>query len=161
MIHRFARPIPVLATMLIAIGTATGQCTFSSLSMNSYGQGCTTVFATPTTLSGSLSVSTCELDLTVNTFPGCCNTFLSARVLALGTQQTNLPVPQLGAGCTMLLQPIGVLFLPSSGGDTFTLNLPSMVPPLSFHVQAAAIYFTTIGLTTEAQLSEGMTVTLQ
>ena len=38
---------------------------------------------------------------------------------------------------------------------------PAFVPPLSFHAQGAALYFTTIGMTNDAQLTGGQLVQLQ
>ena len=77
-------------------------------------------------------------------------------MLAVGLQQNNQPLPIIGPGCTLWVQPIAVQFLPAAGGDTFTLQLPpGIVPPLSFYAQGAALYFTTIGLGNDAQLTDG------
>ena len=161
MIPSLARAALGALTATLLASTPVAQCPFTSLSMQSYGQSCTPVFfGNPPTLAGSLDVNQCTLDLTVDAFPGCCNTYLTARLLVLGFQQRAIPVPQIGPGCTLLVQPIGTFFLLPAGGDTFTLDLPLVPPPFTFQAQAAAFYFTTIGLTVDAQLTSGQTVTL-
>lgn len=151
-----------LASVSLAPAAATAQCAFSSLSLTSVGPGCATVFTPPPALSGGLEASTCSLDLTISAFGGCCNTFLTGRVLALGLGQNNLPLPMVGPGCTLWVQPDAVVFLPATAGDTVTLQLPpGLQPPLSFYAQGAALYFTTIGLANDAQLTGGHTVSVQ
>jgi hypothetical protein len=155
------RPIPLFVIAALAAATATAQCQFTSLSLQSYGQGCTTVFTVPPTLAGGLDGPTCTLNLTVIAFTGCCNTFLRFRVLALGVQQINLPLPQIGPGCALLVDPLATLFLQTNGGDTFALRIPPLLPPpLQLQAQAAAIYVT-FGVALDAQLTEGQTITLQ
>jgi hypothetical protein len=152
----------ILATTCTALfaAAAAAQCPFSAVSLQSYGNGCATVFLAPPTLSGGLDANACTLGLTVNAFAGCCNTFLTLRVLAIGAQQANVPLPQVGPGCTLLVNPVAILFLPASGGDTFRLTLPrGLVPPLPLEAQGAAFY-TTFGVAIDAQLTEGQTVTL-
>src|SRR5262252_9148241 len=116
--------LPALFAGALLAAAAAAQCPFASVSLSSYGQGCVTVFPTPPTLGGGLDTNACRLGLTVTAVTGCCNTFLSARLLALGVQQVATPLPSVGPNCTLLVQPDVVLFLPASGGDTFFLNLP-------------------------------------
>jgi hypothetical protein len=151
-------------TLLIAASlaaAAAAQCPFSSLTATTYGQGCITVFGTPPTQRSSLDGTQCTLGVTVDAFTGCCNTFLTGRVLVLGLQQANVPVPQIGQGCTLLVDPIAFLFQTPPAGDTFTLPLPPfLVPPLQLQSQGASIY-RTFGVEIDAQLTAGQAILLQ
>lgn len=153
-----------MRTICIALVFSTAvaaQCPFQTLSLQSYGRGCTTVFLQPTTLSGSLDPAACSLGLVVQSFQGCCNTFLTARLLAIGVQQTAVPLPQIGPGCTLLVDPVALLLQPAPAGDTFWLPLPAtLVAPLHFVAQGAALY-TTFGVSIDLQLTEGFAVLLQ
>lgn len=149
----------LLAVLLSA--PAAAQCPFSSVSLQSQGNGCTTVFNQPTTLAAALDATSCTLGVTVQSFSGCCNTFLTARMLALGVRQIRVPLPFVGANCTLLVDPAALLLLPAAGGDTFTFNLPATLPsPLSFEAQGAALYVT-FGVTFDWQLTAGGTILLQ
>jgi hypothetical protein len=153
--------LPTLFASALLAATAAAQCSFASVSLSSYGQPCMPVFATPATLGGGLDTSACTLGLTVNATQGCCNTVLVGRLLALGLQSTNQPLPFLGAGCTLLAQPDVILFLPSSAGPTFVLQLPrTLSGPAVLFAQGAALYVT-FGVQTDAQLTQGQQVTLQ
>ncbi|HLQ38843.1 MAG TPA: hypothetical protein VK348_13625 [Planctomycetota bacterium] len=152
----------MLALSITAVAAmAPAQCSFSSVQLSAYGSGCNPVFSTNPTLGGTLDVTNCTLGLTVVAFGGCCNTFLRAFVLAIGAQPANTPLPQLGVGCTLLASPDVLLFQANSAGPTFTLAIPPGLPPLSFRAQSGAIYFTTIGFSTDVALTEGETVALQ
>lgn len=141
--------------------TAAAQCPYSSVSLQSHGSGCTTVFNQPTTLAAALDATNCTLGVTVQSFTGCCNTFLSARMLALGVRQVNVPLPFVGPNCTLLVDRAALLLLPAAGGDTFTFNLPVTLPsPLSFEAQGAALYVT-FGVSFDWQLTAGGTILLQ
>jgi hypothetical protein len=154
---RLASTFPLLLTSSLALA----QCPFTSVSTQSYGQGCNPVFATNPTLAVALDAASCRVQLTVNAFPGCCNTFLRTYLLAIGFQQASIPVPQIGPGCTVLVQPTALLIQPSTAGATFSLGLPPIVPPLGFVAQGAAHYFTTIGFSDDFALTDGAQVTLQ
>lgn len=156
--HRSA--LAAAATLSLA-GSGIAQCTFTSASLASYGQGCTAV-AVPIlpSITGNLDVNACTLDLTANAWPSLGTTLLTARVIAIGTQQAGLPIPQLGPGCALLVQPDGVVFLPVAGGGTLSLGLPPILPPLVFHAQAASIYFQSITMATGVNLTPGYTITL-
>lgn len=154
------RSLAVLPMMLTA-PLAMAQCPFASVSTQSYGQGCNPVFGTNPTLSVTLDAANCRVQVAVNAFPGCCNTFLRTYLLAIGFQQVSIPVPQIGPGCTLLVQPTALLIQPSAGGATFSLGLPPILPPLGFVAQGAAHYFTTIGFSDDFALTDGAQVTLQ
>lgn len=151
---------PLFAAACLAAASA-AQCPFSSVSVQSQGQGCNPVFGTVPTFGVVLDTTACTLRVQVTALPGCCNTFLSGRMLALGDQPAAVPLPWIGANCTLLVNAAILLYQPSSAGDTFVLALPSSLPPLSFHAQAGAHYFTTIGFSHDFALTAGGLVTLQ
>ena len=144
-----------LCAAALTVGLA-AQCPFQTLATTGYGAGCSPVFPGQTpTLSAALDPAACALTVTVGAFGGCCNTFAVGRVLALGDQPANVPLPQFGAGCTLLVQPAILLFLPSAAGDTFSLPLAAALPPLTVYAQGAVLYFTTIGFSTDFALTAG------
>ncbi len=155
----------MLATVLTTVLTtsfALAQCPFTSVSMQTYGQGCNPVFGTNPTLAVALDTTNCQLQMTVGAFTGCCNTYLVGRLLALGDQPTSIPLPEFGPNCTLLVVPVILLFQPSAAGAAFTLTLPTAVlPPLSFVAQGSALYFTTIGLNYDFALTAGGQINLQ
>jgi hypothetical protein len=147
-------------SLLFAATAALAQCPFGSVSVLANGQGCNPVFGTAPTFTVGLDVASCTLQVPVSAFSGCCNTFLVGRVLVLGDQPASVPLPQFGSGCTLLASPVILLYQPASAGDTFVLTLPASLPPLSFYAQAAAHYFTTIGLSHDFALTAGGLVSL-
>jgi hypothetical protein len=154
-------PFRVLATVFTA-SVAMGQCPFASVSMQSYGQGCNPVFLNDPTIGVQLDPVTCQLQLTVSAFQGCCNTYLVGTLLALGDQATAVPLPQFGANCTLLAVPVILLFQPTAAGPTFTLGLPQTgLPPVTLVAQGGALYFTTIGFSYDFALSAGGQLSLQ
>src|SRR5262249_32642248 len=98
--HPPFRAFSVLALLLVPALPA--QCTVTGAGMQTYGQGCNPVFGSQPTLAISLDASGCRLDITVQAFGGCCNTYLTNHLLALGAQQVNVPLPQIGSGCALL-----------------------------------------------------------
>jgi hypothetical protein len=155
------RVLPALSAALLTVGPALAQCPFSGLSASSYGQGCNPVFSSnQITLSGSLDFNACSLDITVDGFGGCCKTFVAGRLLVLGDQPASVPLPQFGAGCTLLVNPAVILFEPGSSVAGFSLPLANAMPPLTLYAQGSVLYFTTIGLTLDFALSQGTQVDL-
>lgn len=156
------RGICKLIAGVIAGASAVAQCQFSGVSVQTVGAGCNPVFAgNNPSIGGRLDTTACSLGLQVTAYAGCCNTWLRDRVLLLGLQQVNVPLPQVGSGCTLLARPDVLLWLPVSGGDTFSLALPPGLPlGFTVFVQAAAHYFTTIGFSDDFALSAGAQVTL-
>jgi hypothetical protein len=144
----------------ILAGAAAAQCPFTGVTTQNYGGPCTTVFPTPPTISATLDPVACSLGIRVVAFAGCCNTYLRDRILAIGLSQANMPVPQVGVGCTLLVNPLTFLWQPVSMGDTFTLAIPAGLTPFTFQAQGGSHYFTTIGLTNDLQLTDGLTLTL-
>ncbi|HEX5052714.1 MAG TPA: hypothetical protein VFZ65_13140 [Planctomycetota bacterium] len=136
------------------------QCPFTTVVTQPHGVGCDPTFFIHPTLTGALNVPACQLQLTVGAFAGCCGTVLVGTLLALGDQPLSVPVPQLGANCTLLVQPIVLLFVPSTTGATFSLPLPTVLPPLTVEAQGGVLYFTTIGASFDFALSQGLRVTM-
>jgi hypothetical protein len=151
--------LPAVATLLLA-DVATAQCPFTGVTTQNYGAPCTTVFPTAPTISAQLDPVACSLGIRVIAYAGCCNTYLRDRILALGLSQANQSLPQVGTGCTLLVNPITFLWQPATMGDTFTLPIPPGLTPFTFHAQGAPHYFTTIGLTNDLMLTDGLTLTL-
>lgn len=154
---------PLLASLLLVAalaGAATAQCTVNGVTFTSYGVGCATVFGNAPSLSGAFNASACTVTYTVNDFSGCCNTFLQVRFLVFGVQQISQALPWIGPGCNLLVTPDVIIQAPASAGNQFTFTLPPGIPPLTVHAQAADQYFTTIGFTTDFQVTNGLTTTI-
>ena len=130
----------------------------TGVTVTAYGQPCNPLFGGPT-MRVALDSSLQQLSVLVVAPGGCCNTFLTARLLALGLGQATIPLPT-APPCALLVSPDLVLFLPVSGGDTFTLPLPPGLQPLTLYGQAAAMYFTTIGFSTDVALTAGAEIDL-
>ncbi len=156
MLHRF---LSALLTF-VATGAVAAQCPFTGVTTQNYGAPCTTVFPTAPTISAQLDPVACSLGIRVIAYAGCCNTYLRDRILALGLSQSNQPLPQVGTGCTLLVNAITFLWQPVSMGDTFILPIPPGLTPFTFCAQGAPHYFTTIGLTNDLMLTDGLTLTL-
>ncbi|HEX5052461.1 MAG TPA: hypothetical protein VFZ65_11855 [Planctomycetota bacterium] len=154
------RLILTTLTTLLAASSALAQCPFSGVSVQTYGQGCNSVFLNLPTMGAGIDVPSCTLQVTVSAFSGCCNTFLVGSLLALGDQATSIPVPDLGPNCMLLVDPAIVLFQPNSAGSSFVLSLPPVLPPLTVFAQGAALYFTTIGFSYDFALTAGAQLTL-
>jgi hypothetical protein len=149
-----------LFSVALLAGGAGAQCQFSAVSTQNYGNPCGQVFSVPPSISAQLDPVACSLGIRVVAYAGCCNTYLRDRILALGLSQANQPLPQIAFGCTLLVNPITLLWQPVSMGDTFTLPIPPGLTPFTFHAQGAPHYFTTIGLTNDLMLTDGLTLTL-
>jgi hypothetical protein len=150
-----------LSTVVLLTPAAVAQCPFATVVSQAYGSGCNPVFGTNPALAVTLNPASCTVDITVSAFSGCCNTFLSGRVLCLGVVPVSVPLPNFGVGCTLLAQPDFLLLQPTASGATFVLPLPAAgIPPLTFFAQGGALYFTTIGLSTDLAFTDGAQVTL-
>lgn len=146
---------------LPVMGAAAGQCQFTSVALQNYGLGCGIVFSVPPSITAQLDPVTCTLGIRVTAFAGCCNTFLRDRLLVLGLTPANQPLPQVAFGCTLLVSPTVFLWQATSAGDTFHFGIPPGLTSFTFHAQGAAHYFTTIGLSDDLMLTDGLTMTLQ
>ena len=156
-----APPIPsALSAALLTAGFAAAQCPITSLAAATYGQGCNPVFAAqPPAVNGALT-STCTLDVTVDGFGGCCNTFPVGQLLVLGTTPAQVPLPQFGSGCELLVAPDVIAFLPAAAGGPFSIPLAGVASPVTVYAQGSVLYFTTIGLALDFALSAGVQIDL-
>ena len=150
----------VWSALAFATGLAHAQCTVTGAGMQTYGQGCNPVFGNSPILAVAVDTTACRLDVTLQAFGGCCNTYLRNLLLAIGAQQVNVPLPQIGAGCVLLASPDAILVQPSSAGAVFQFNLPPLVVPFTFYLQGGAHYFTTIGFSNDLALTAGGQITL-
>ena len=135
------------------------QCAVTDVAFEPYGTGCGAVVSQAPSLSGSFESSTCSVSLTVDAFGGCCNTFLTFRLIGLGLAPDQVPLPFLGTGCDLLIQPLIFVALPPSQ-DTLKLRIPPGMPTGTLYLQGGAGYFTTIGMTRDTALTQGLRVTL-
>lgn len=157
------RTIFCLATTLIPAGILAGQPLAQGpvhLETAHYGRGCNPVFQQPPEITAGLDSSGRVLTITVDGFPGCCNTFLVQRLIAFGFGPAQLPLPWFGAGCKLLVDPLFTVVLPAPSGSEASFLLPPGLPPLTFYTQGALHYFTTIGFTHDLAFTDGMRVTL-
>lgn len=144
--------------------TAAAQCgNVSAVSFTPYGQGCSVVTPAAPTLTGVYDPNACTVTLTLSAPPTCCNVFLQTQVLAIGLAPANLAIPGLNPGCNLLLDPAQIFLVqqgPPPGGGTFSVTIPpgSTLAGLTVYAQGMNVYFTTIGFTTDFELSQGLQV---
>lgn len=140
MIHRLS----VAAALALLPVVALAQCRITSLvtqnagpSCNTGPTGCCAIVSSPTVLTASLDPIGCAVDLDVRALEGCCGVAVRARLLVLGASTAVLPVPIVGPGCVVSVQPAA--FLVQTSGPSFRLQLPPTLQPFQFFAQAAAI----------------------
>ncbi len=152
----------LLAVFLLVMNALSAQsvCPVQSIITQHYGAGCNPVFQDPPEIEAKLDTQNCEVVIQIKAFPGCCNTFLQGRILVLGVAPSKIPLPGIGLGCTLLVNPVIILLLPASAGDEVHISLPPGFPPGTFYAQGAATYFTTIGFTTDVALTDGLQMKL-
>ena len=155
-LHRIvATAITAVAFSTAFSSAASAQCL--DVTFTPYGKGCVFLFAAPE-LSGTADASTCTLDLTATVPPTCCNTFPVGRLLLIGLSPEDLPFPEVGPTCTLLVDPLLLVSIPAAP-DTLSFHVPPSVPSgTTVFVQHAVDYFTTIGLTHDFALSNGLRV---
>lgn len=151
-------PILVLAAGLALGASASAQCTVSGVSFTAYGAACNPVFGPVPALAGSWTAGSCTIRLTLTGFQGCCNTFVSQRMIAIGTAPANVPLPGVGPGCSLYVVPDLFLLTVPGAQSTFDFLLPPGMPSVTVFAQGAIVYFTTIGFSYDAALSNGLQV---
>lgn len=153
--------IRLLAACAIALAFAVPARTgvpCPQVSTGTYGAGCATQFDVPE-YKASFDPANCTLTLGFSGFPGCCNTFLTARIVLLGTQAANIPVPGVGPGCTLLVDPTIVAVIPPVDGVTF--NVPPLPPGISVQVFSQYLnQYTTFGVQQDFNMSNGVAIKL-
>lgn len=147
----------------LAANVASAQCLFSSVSTQSVGSSCNApstgfcaIAAMPVSLTPTLDTVNCALTIQLTAFEGCGAT-VPLRVLALGFQTTNVPLPEFGATCALHVAPI-VLLADTTG--TFVLPLPVNTASLGFFAQGAALSIPPFGQDILA-FSNGLAINLQ
>lgn len=132
------------AALAATAAVLSAQCQFSSVALQGYGTGCSEVFGFYPTLRFELDQANCTLAVTVDADSGCCNTFLQATALVIGTRPTSVPLPLADPLCALLVQPDTVLIQAGPVATPFVLQLPPTLPPASFFAQGIAGYYTTV-----------------
>jgi len=155
-----------ILSIVAGITTASlpAQCLFQTVSTQSIGPSCNfgltggcAIPSVPSTLTMTLDTMNCVLIVQVNQFEGC-GASVPLRLLALGTQQVAVLLPEFGTGCTLHVAPM-ILLAGTTG--PFALALPPGVASLSFLAQGAALShdpFTTPDVLT---FTDGLAVSLQ
>jgi hypothetical protein len=143
-------PLLALAVATLLAGSAAAQCPNGAFT--TYGAGCAIQFDVPQ-FKAEIVPGNCTLNAVFTGLPGCCNTFLTARFLFIGTNQAMIPAP--GPGCFLLTTPVLVVFLPPS-----VTQITAPVPPIPpGGIQAFAQYaneYTTFGVVRDYNLSNGV-----
>lgn len=115
------------ATPRLWIGSPTGSATVGKVhlvaldasSATRYGSPCSARPTMPSTRAGGMPscLGETEFGVSFTGKPTCGN---CASVLMIGAAQVNLPLPQTGGACTLLLQPLIFLTLGTGKADQFT-----------------------------------------
>jgi len=149
---------------LALAGAVPAQCLFTSVTTQSSGPSCNVastgmcaIVALPAWLEATLDIVNCRLLVDVNAFAGCGAT-VPLRMLAIGLQPASVPLPDLGPGCTLHVQPVAFL---GSTSATFALDLPPGVTSFAFVMQGAALSVPPLSGDPRITLSEGQRVSLQ
>ncbi|MEZ6194713.1 MAG: hypothetical protein R3F20_03140 [Planctomycetota bacterium] len=138
--------------------TAPAQCSIAGMGFTPYGTGCSFLFSAPA-LGGTFDPASCTATLNFGFSPSCCNTFLASRYLIVGNSATQTTIP-ISPGCTLLAAPDLILELGPVFSDQIAIPIPSWMPPgLTFYLQGANLYFTTIGFSYDLETTNGLLVT--
>lgn len=149
------------AVVATVIGSpAFGQCPVRDVTFSSYGSGCSgMVFSVTPQLAGSWSPNSCQVALWLNPYPGCCNTLLTQQILVFGVAPTNIPLPQVGQGCALLVSP--VVILPFDRSIRVWRRGLSDAGPGTVWVQGVLQYYTTVNGITSHSMSQGLKITVR
>ena len=141
--------------------SAQGACTFGSLATGDFGLG--SGFLVPSTITYGLDTTNCALEWKVDA-PACCNVFVTQHFLAIGSQVDPVGIP-LGSpflpGTNLHIGP-AISLVGAFPGVTGAVGLPAdpSLIGVTIPTQAAVEFFTTIGLTLDYGLTQGVTLTL-
>ena len=154
------RPTALLFTLLLA-SSIHAQCAVKGASFRAYGQSCPANSTWAPALTGNFQPTACTIALTIRADRGCCNEYLSGRMLMFGASPANIPLSFLGLPtCSLLVQPQFFFTWSNTTSGTMTINLPSNTSPGTVYVQGVASYYYTLGRRTKYRLSRGLAVTI-
>lgn len=149
----------LLVLFVLLLGTAArAQCNGpTSVSLTPYGGTCT-YWSANAALQARYDTTTCVLQVQFDAARTCCNVYLRQRLLLLGVQPIvpGLPLPALVPGCELAVVPL-VALIDAGGRAPFALRLPP-ITGVTLYVQGVNTYFTTIGLHTDLQTTDGLRV---
>jgi hypothetical protein len=162
----FVRILPAMTAAMTVLAAADAQCQFTGIATQHLGAfcnigstGCCAVPSSPTRIEPSFDGSACVFDVAVRAVEGCCGVTVVLRALAIGTPHPGIPLPDLGLGCTLWVQPADVRV---QTGELFRFPIPPTLPPVTFAAQAAAVivdpFLHPSGLPT---LTQALTISLQ
>lgn len=134
--------------------TSVAQAQCPSVSTGNYGTGCNPAGFDVPEIKGGFDTQNCQLTIKWSGNPGCCNTFLTGRLMIVGFAQAAVPAP--GAGCTLLVQPTLVTFLPAAA-DHVVATIPPVPSLVNVFVQVANQY-TTFGVQNDYNLTNGLQI---
>lgn len=153
-------PWLILCSILVAADRApaqTGCGIFRDITIQKYGTGCPGAFLNAPELVATLDPGPCALAIEMKAPTGCCNVYFGGWVLLLGAQKLEVPV--LRTGCTLYVQPLVDVWLPST-----VTKVAAPIPQdpalagTTLYLQGAARYF---GFYFGPDLSQGVAVTFR
>lgn len=154
---RMKTPFSFACALLLAASAGAQTC--NSVTFTAYGSPCGSAFPN-TTLTGTFNPTFCTASVTLNAFPGCCNTFPLSNVWALGLQAAQTPLPGVPQPCFLLNSADFIVTTPPDV-TTIAFAVPPALSGTSVFVQAARVYFTTIGMTNDLSVSNGLRADVQ
>lgn len=149
----------VLVLVVLLAAPMAAQCT--NVTFTSYGTACSNA-GFPASLTGSFDATSCTATLTLNAFSGCCNTFEQFNVWAIGWQQAQILIPPPNPNSCLLLNTADIILMQTPATqNTFTFVVPPGLSGITVYAQSAKMYFTTIGMTMDLSITEGVQVDFQ
>jgi hypothetical protein len=143
----------LLLFVAAAAAPATAQCFLTGALISNYGMGCS-VQANPIAITATFTPGSCLFTATWTASPSCCNVFYRGSMLAIATQQANLPLPN---GCTLYVQPLVAFDLGAT--RTFTVPIPTAAMGATVYLQAANYFFFTLCPCLVYEFTNGLSVT--
>jgi len=147
-----------MRTLLLSVAavfamSAVAQAQCPTVSVSSYGAGCNPAGFDVPAFAGGFNPNNCELAFKFSGQAGCCNTFLTAKIMILGFAPANSPAP---GGCVLLVQPAVFVFL---GPNDVTVSGVIPPTPAAYQVFAqVANQYTTFGVQNDFNLTNGLQV---
>lgn len=150
----------LLASLVVASSSAAiavAACGYN-VSFSSYGAACSASGAPDSTLTGGFDgTNTCHVAVKFDVPGFCCNVFVNAQLLVIGTSPANIPAP---GGCKLLVTPTVILPLtPTTGTTVIEGDIPPS-PALvgSVYLQGIVGRFTTISFSQDYDFTAGLQI---